>query len=362
MFSLKIYERYLIKSLLLATGFCFVALFSLFVFFEFLGLLSEVSANSAFTIKHALLTALFRGPSQVYQAAPIIMLIGALLTLAQFARSSELNVMRVSGISTLRLLGVLFKAAAVVAVIAFVWGEWVAPTSDRMATSLRSPSARMKSGMQLRSGFWIKDGRNFVNIRDIDRAGHLKFVQIFEYDTDGRLVALRTAGEGEYLRPNTWRLRDVSEIRYRADHSAERRGVAEELWQSDLSPDVLGDLNVRPDKMSAVTLVTYVAHLSANRQDSSRYQVALWKRVVYPMTCFVMAALALPFGYFQGRASGIGLKLFAGVMIGIVYYVADGLASNLGLLYQWPITVAALGPSIVFLAVAMSLIWWVERR
>lgn len=360
--ALKTFERYLLSGLLVAMGYVFIALFSLFSFFEFLGQLSNVSGDGSYTLLQALLVSIFRVPSQAYQAVPIAVLVGALIALSQFARNSELNVLRVSGVSTPRLLWVLFKAAGLVAALTFVWGETVAPFSDRLAQSIRPLNYKHASGLELASGFWVKDANTFVNIREVKADAKLLGLQLYEFDDQGRLSAVRTASEGDYVQPDVWRIRGVTETRYSPEGGAAIRSASEELWKSSLSPDILGVLNVVPEKMPALTLITYVAHLSANKQTSTRYQVALWKRVIYPLTCFVMVALALPFGYFQGRSAGVGLKLFAGVMLGILFYLLDGLSSSLGLINHWSPFLSALGPSVGFMLLAIAMIWWVERR
>jgi len=359
---LKTFERYLLTGVLFAIAYAFVAFFALFVFFEFLGQLGDVRGDGLYTVQQALLFSLLRGPSQIYQAVPITVLMGTLVALSQFARHSELNVLRASGVSTGRLLWVLFKGAGLIALLTFIWGETVAPMSDRLAQNLRPLSARHQAGMVLGSGYWLKDGNTFVNVRKVEADARLVDMQLYEFDEGGRLSVVRTAAEGQYVQPDLWRIREVTETIYLPEGGARTATAPEKLWQSSLSPDILGVLNVIPEKMSAFTLVTYIAHLSSNRQVSRRYEVALWKRVVYPMTCFVMVALALPFGYFQGRSSGVGLKLFAGVMLGIVFYVLDGLSFSLGLINHWPPYLSALGPSALFMLLATAMIWWVERR
>lgn len=360
--ALKTFERYLLSGLLMAMAYVFLSLFALFSFFEFLGQIADVGGDSGYTIQQALLVSFFRVPALAYQAVPIAVLIGALISLSQFARNSELNVLRVSGVSTPGLLWVLFKAAGLVALITFVWGETVAPFSDRFAQSVRPLNQRQAAGLKLPSGYWVKDANTFVNIREVSADAGLVSLLLYEFDQQGRLTSVKSAEAATFVQPNLWRLSGVSETRYLVEGGAQMRATPEELWKSDLSPDVLGVLNVVPERMSALSLVNYIAHLSANRQSSVRYQVALWKRVVYPLTCFVMVALALPFAYFQGRSSGVGLKLFVGVMLGILFYVLDGLSSSLGQINNWSPIVSALGPVVGFMILAVALIWWVERR
>jgi len=99
-----------------------------------------------------------------------------------------------------------------------------------------------------------------------------------------------------------------------------------------------------------------------NKQKAERYQIALWKKLVYPLTALVMVALALPFGYSHDRVGGVSLKIFAGVMLGILFYALNGLFSNLGVINSWPPFASATAPAVLFLLTAMSMLWWVERR
>ncbi len=109
-------------------------------------------------------------------------------------------------------------------------------------------------------------------------------------------------------------------------------------------------LLVDPDRMSILNLVQYVQHLRENQQQSNRYEIALWKKLVYPLAVIVMMALALPFAYLQARAGGIGYKVFAGIMLGIAFHFLNGLFSHLGLLNTWPPMLSAGIPSILFAA------------
>ncbi|MNC85491.1 putative permease YjgP/YjgQ family protein [compost metagenome] len=75
-----------------------------------------------------------------------------------------------------------------------------------------------------------------------------------------------------------------------------------------------------------------------------------------------MMVLALPFAYFQGRQAGVGAKIFAGIMLGIVFHFLNRLFSHLGFLNDWPPAASALMPTVTFLTIAVGMMWWQERR
>ena len=114
--------------------------------------------------------------------------------------------------------------------------------------------------------------------------------------------------------------------------------------------------------MSLYHLFNYTRHLSGNRQNTERYEIAIWKKLFYPLASLVMVTLALPFGYAHDRVGGVSLKIFGGVMLGIAFYALNGLFSNLGVINAWPPMASAAAPAALFFVAAIMMIWWAERR
>ena len=57
-----------------------------------------------------------------------------------------------------------------------------------------------------------------------------------------------------------------------------------------------------------------------------------------------------------------GVKVFAGIMLGITFHMLNGLFSNLGIINSWPPYFSAITPSALFLLAAAGMLWWIERR
>jgi lipopolysaccharide export system permease protein len=177
---------------------------------------------------------------------------------------------------------------------------------------------------------------------------------------------VENAGNGQR---SAWRLEGVEQTRFEVAQgdagieSLRARLDREEqmIWESDLNPGILAVLTIAPDRMSAWSLWRYTSHLRDNGQNADRYELALWKKIVYPVAIIVMLMLALPFGYLQSRAGGVGLKLFLGVMLGVGFYFMNGLFSNLGLLNTWPPWLAVSIPSLVAFALALAMLGRVGR-
>jgi lipopolysaccharide export system permease protein len=134
------------------------------------------------------------------------------------------------------------------------------------------------------------------------------------------------------------------------------------LWPSELTPAIFGVVLVQPERMSIFNLTQYIRHLADNRQRTDRYEIAFWNKVIYPLAVLVMMALALPFAYLHVRAGSVSLKIFSGVMIGVLFYMLNKLFSHLGVLNSLPPVAVAVIPSLVMLSVALTALYWIERR
>lgn len=357
---MKIYHRYLAREIFGAVALVMFAFLALFAFFDFVAELDDLG-KGGYQIQNALLFVLLTLPGRIYELSPIAVLIGTLYALTNLSRHSEITVLRTSGLATGRLLGALTAIGAVFAALTFVIGEYVSPPSERAAQNLRLKSTRSVFGQEFRSGLWVKDEGMFINVAMVLPDTRLKGIRIYQFDPQQRLVSVSEAAEGEYLPPNRWRLQQVVRTRFSdAGVSVERE--AESQWQSALNPDILAVLLVMPERMAIGHLYQYIQHLAENRQRTERYEIALWKKLVYPLAGLVMIALALPFALRMHRFGGVSVRIFAGVMIGILFHTLNGLSSNLGIINDWPPPVAALAPSVLFLLAAAVMLWWTERR
>ena len=119
---------------------------------------------------------------------------------------------------------------------------------------------------------------------------------------------------------------------------------------------------VGPEHMPLAKLWTYIQHLRDNQQSTDRFEIALWKKLSYPFAILVMMALALPFGFIHDRMGAASARIFMGVMLGVGFHLLNGLFSNLGMINAWPPLLAALTPSLIFLAAAGGILYYVERR
>jgi len=353
-------NRYLAREVLLAVGFILLGFLGLFAFFDLLAEFRDLGKGE-YNLQRVFAYVLLSTPTHAYELMPIAVLIGTLYVLAHLANNSEFTVMRAAGMSPGQASGMLLRTGIVFAVVTFAIGEWVAPVAEEAAQQLRMRALSAAIGQDLRSGLWFKDERAFINVREAREANRLSGVRIYEFDADYRLDSITSAALGEYLAQGDWRLSKVVQTRFSAEGPRTTR-LEQTHWRTAVTPELISVLVVDPERMSAWALYRYTRHLADNHQKTGRYEIALWKKLFYPIATLVMMALALPFAYMQARSGMVGLKVFLGIMLGIFFHMLNGLFAHIGLLQNWPPFAAAAVPGVAFFLAAVLMMWLVERR
>lgn len=359
-FTLKLFERHLAREIYASTALVLAAFLMLFAFFDLIHELESIG-KGGYQLQHALGFIALTLPGRMYELFPICVLIGTLYALTVLARHSEITVLRASGLATWQLLLSLAKIGLVFAAITLIVGEFVAPPAERVAQRLRLEAMGSLVAQEFRSGLWVKDERSFVNVREVLPDATLRNVRIFEFDNNYRLLSISQAERARYQSDGKWMLDEVVRTVFSGTEAHVERFVSLP-WQSALNPDLLSVLMIVPERMSLVNLYLYIQHLSGNQQKTERYEIALWKKLVYPLAALVMMVLALPFAYMHARSGGLSLKVFIGIMIGMGFHLLNNLFSHIGLLNTWPPFATAVLPSVLFLLAAISALWWVERH
>lgn len=381
---LRVYERYFARQVYGVFIFILFAVLSLFVFFDLLNELESVAGK--YTSLIAFFHVLLQAPTRVYEVLPIAVLISAIYVFSQLASQSEFTIFRVAGLNTRQALFSLFKLAVPLALITFIFGEFIGPRAEQFAQKVKLEAIGATVSSDFRSGVWVKDRdkdpkgdgeiTRFVNVAGLRPDQTITGITVYEFDAQYRLRVIRVVKEGRYQGAQSWLLSDVNETRFSElgkPANAPGDGLAPEFraeqvkfpsitMHSELTPQILSVLLVTPERMSTLDLFRYIRHLRDNKQDTQRYEIAFWKKVVYPLTLFVMMALALPFAYLHARAGAVGVKVFGGIMLGLSFHLSNTLFSHVGLLHTWPPIVSALVPGTLYLLLALTALRWVDRH
>ena len=378
-----IYGEVLAAIGLVATGFL-----ALFFFFDLIDELQYIGRSNGvagavdvYEIRHALLYVALLIPNHLYELLPISVLIGTIFVMARFAQSSEYTILRTSGLGPWRALNLLLALGAFFVALTFAVGDYVAPASERLAQLLKGQyQTKITVG---RTGAWLKEKRAdssyIVNVRELTPDSAMRGIQIFEFNAKGLITSTTQAPTATFLDRTTWSLQnavrtdflvptktttDLSAIGAMSGTTAKitRTTQASSQWTTELSPEMVSVALLKPERMGTVDLYDYVRHLDANGQAAQRYEIEFWKKVFYPLSCFVMVMLALPFAYLHFRSGGITGYVFAGVMIGISFFLLNNVFGYIGNLRNWTPWLAAATPGLIYMAISLGALGWLVLR
>ena len=378
----RIFEKYLARQIYTNFLFILFALIALLIFFDYLNEVNNLRGN--YTNYLAFIHILLKSLSRLVELIPMAGLIGAIYVFAQMASQSEFTILRMAGLNSSRGLWTLFKIGIPIIITTFVLSEWVGPYCDTKAEEMRSAALNEALGNSLKTGTWIKDklkdpdgigpekpGIRFVNVGNIKNRGEISQIRMYEFNEHHQLQVIREAMSGSYDEKGFWNLRNVTETRvieYPKENPLDTvyrstsKTFQQQRLQSEVTPDILAVLLISPERMSIINLNRFINHLEDNQQNSQAYQLALWKKLIYPFTILVMLCLALPFGYLHARSGGISLKVFGGIILGMSFILFNTLFSHIGLLGSWPPFITAVIPLGVYLIMAFIALIWVARR
>lgn len=377
MIMTRIYERYFAKQIYIAALFILLAFVGLFSFFDLLSAISEIGRGH-YSLTIALAYALLQAPTHFYEILPLAALIGSIYVFAQLANHSEFTILRIGGLSTVKALYSLLKIGLPLVIATYLIGELLGPYAAQLAERVRLQALEQNISSSFRSGIWVKDkmthsglGSRFVNARTLETNGNVNGIDIFEFDPEFRLQTIIQANTAIYRNNGKWLLQHVTQTNFYTlennnallpTHQTKLQHLPQLEINSELTPQILAVFLVSPDRMALIDLFFYVRHLNKNKQDSQRYSIALWKKFVYPLTIFVMMALALPFAYLHARGGGIGLKIFGGIMLGMSFQLVNSLFGHVGQLNNWSAPLTAFLPTLLYLSLAAIALYWVGRH
>ena len=378
-----IYGEVLTSIALVAMGFL-----ALFFFFDMVDELQYLGKNNGlpsglptasdiYQIRHALVYVGLLVPNHLYELLPISVLIGTIFVMARMAQSSEYTILRTSGLDPWRALKMLLNLGAIFVVLSFVIGDYLAPVSERTAQLLK---ARYQGTITVgQTGAWLKEKQAYntviANVRTLSSDNEMVGLQIFEFNNQGLAVSKMQAASASFGLDDSWQLNKVTRTEFNlptdgikasnpARQSADvaRNSMDSFRWPTEITQEMVSVALLKPERMGTLDLFNYIRHLDANGQSAQRYEIEFWKKVFYPLSCLVMVMLALPFAYLHFRSGGIAAYVFAGVMIGISFFLLNNVFGYVGNLQNWQPWLAAAAPGMLYMAISLGAFGWLVLR
>jgi lipopolysaccharide export system permease protein lptG len=297
-------------------------------------------------------------PKDIETFFPMAALLGALMALGNLASRSELVVMQAAGFSRFKIGMAVMKTALPLVLLTMVIGEWGIPQTEQFARDMRARALSGGSMLSMKNGVWAKDGNNFVFVRRVTDDAKLNDIYIYTFDQHRNLTELKHANQASYSEDESkWTLRQVNHSMISKDEITTSNRLSEK-WETNLTPDKLVAVSLRPTSLSISGLYNYISFLRETGQDVSRFELTFWRKIFQPVSVGVMMLLALSFIFGSLRSVTAGARIVTGICFGFLFYVVNEIFGQMSVVYNMPAVFGALMPSLLFIV----MIWWLLSR
>ncbi len=302
--------------------------------------------KGVYQISDALLYVSLMFPTWLLEFFPMSVLIGALFGMGSMAANSELTVMRASGMTTWRIAGATIKASFILMVFVVIVGEWLSPVSGRVAQQIRTSAISGGDLSFSKTGLWAKKGQQIIQLGNVLSTGELGKITLYEMNEQNNLVSIVRAEKGQFD-GHRWILHKVQEIKFQAEQVVTVNSTRK-VWDNPLEDDQLETLVLEPESLNLLGLYNYLNYLSDNNMETREFELALWRKIMQPVSIAVMMFLAVSFIFGPMRSVSMGARILSGVLFGFVFYMANQSFGPISLVFNLPPFLGATLPLIVF--------------
>ncbi|MDP0562258.1 MAG: LPS export ABC transporter permease LptG [Candidatus Endonucleobacter sp. (ex Gigantidas childressi)] len=344
-------DRYIARNVFGAMMIVLFGLVMLESLFAFLAQLANMRAQ--YTMVNVFFYIVLLVPKKIYSFIPFAALIGCLVGLGNMASNCELVVMRAAGISLWRIILSAMRPALVLVFIGILLGEFFAPMLEQVAETHRT-IARSAGGIYTGEGMWHREGNEFMYFNAVQPGGVLYGVSLYTFNENMELEQSLFAKRGVF-QGDHWILEDVKRSRFNGKRYIMEENLVE-LWETTLTTSLLKVVILKPDGLSMSGLKTYSDYLERQDLDSGEYRLAFWIKVLQPLSVFALVMISISFVFGPLRSVSMGLRVFTGVIVGIVFKVLQSLLGPLSLVFGFSPVLAVLIPPALCLVVGVVMI------
>lgn len=329
----------------------------------------RIAASNDASLGAAGLLTLFQLPEILNESFPLVLTLAAMATFLSLSRSSEMVIVRASGVSALRILMLPIATAIVIGVLGTtVFNPIVAASTQRGEEFEASLSNRTQNILSVGGGaLWLRQGletgQTVIQAARTSQEGSRLFgVRLYEFDTDNRLVS-RIEAQSASLARDAWILRSV--LRWDLDlGEGAPIGAPERLTElrlpTNLTPEQIQDSFAQPETVAIWALPEFIGQLEQAGFTALRHKVFLHSELARPALFAAMVLIGAGFSLRHVRFGQTGVMVLLAVMAGFLLYFFKDIAETLGGNGDIPVLLAAWSPPLAAIGLALGLLLHLE--
>ncbi len=347
-------DRYILWTTFITVIGSLVLLSIIETFFTFLNELGDVGQDN-YQVSDVLLYLLYDLPVRLNRMIPMGLLLGILIGLGQLASTNELTVMRAASLSKFRILRGAIFTVIIMSIVSVFLSESVIPKTSVQAEIYQN---KQNNKAVVQDGFWAISNLEILNVAVIHN-GNLKNITMF--DIKDQTIKNIIQAPNASLSRKDWVMTDVTTTTF-GENIITRSSEAKAVFPNLIDQRILDALIAKPENLSIKNLWRFIRYMENNGLDSAEYGLAFWTKIFSPLMNFVMLVIVAPLIFSQNRQGNLGMRIFLGIMIGLVIYLATRILSHTILIFDYPPIVGAILPIIVALLIAFILFKFVASK
>jgi lipopolysaccharide export system permease protein len=285
---------------------------------------------------------------------PVGALMATTIALSLLAHHGEVNAALAAGVSMLRFTWGVLKSGILVVLAAVALDDLIVSGLHQQAVRQQALALSETEMTQDDEGFWIYHGNRFIHISRVDHGRIPRNIDILELDAERRVTRFIQAAQADLGDPNRWLLEDVS-VKGLGGSRVTNEKIPQMHWDSLMTPEQIGMLELSPETMSPRQLYAYVRYLQGTGQQTDRYELSLWQKLTLPFSVLVMVLLAIPAAFGTPRTTSVEKRVLAALAAGLVFQIANQVMVNSGLVLQLPPALTTLATPVAAAIVALVL-------
>ncbi|MFK7795392.1 MAG: LPS export ABC transporter permease LptG [Gammaproteobacteria bacterium] len=340
--GLSVIRGFLLLSLIM------VSLFSIILLIDELDQVGTGNYNWVIAVKYVLLHA----PKLLLDFAAFISLVGSIIALGSLAAHQELVALETIGVSPRGVTNSVLFAALILMALVLINAQFVIPATLKHANVEKTLAVEGAGDFVSEAGYWAQSNHRFIHVKEVENGRIPADVEIFEFNQRHELLRYLHADRVDLSGTDEteWLLQGV-QVKQLVDGRLQATDLENMKWQSFLSAAQLGIIVSKPEALSMTDLYQFVLGLKQRGEQSYRYELLFWQKVMIPISAAIMIFLGMPFVFGSQRTVSTGKRITLGVLAGISFYVVSQLITHMGSLQQWSPLLIATAPSGIVLSV-----------
>lgn len=353
---MKTLDRYLARMFLGNLLIAVLSLTSLFLFQQIFGDIFD----HAFAPRQVMIWHLLNLPQIIVQMMAPAVLLATVLTLSGLVRTSELVACFSIGLGLKRIMALILTLTFMACCMVLIMEDRILPPTFKKRTNYFWHEMQNRPDFHLdikQDKIWYRSKNLIYNLQRFDsKSKTIHGMSVYTFDDRFNLAQVVDAEKAEFT-PSGWKFLNGTVTIFTPDDAFPKtmQFAEKELLISE-TPKDFQEIEKEVDGLRLKELYFYIQRMKAAGADTKSYEVKLHSRVSLSFIPIVMCFLAVPFSLKSRREGGVAKDLGICLAITFFYWLFYSVGLSLGTNGALPPLLAAWLPSVIFVAVAVTLI------